>query len=220
MRKRWWLAPVAGVVLLSMWIVTDLGAAGRHDLTDFDSRAVARLETAMWRSYYAHQRLRLFGELAELLRTQYHLPFWTSCLGAYHAARAAVVFQAGHGRADYQRALPDLNRYYRLIRRGSSVPFDVEDVAKRELEWWIVHRERGRHQPGDLERALASLQAGIYQQPETRFADHAKARADAMTICDDGNAAGFVSDRDWARIEILLDRSWGSLKAVVRAGAL
>lgn len=113
----------------------------------------------MWKSYYSHERLRMFGQLAELLRTQYHLSFWTSRVGAYHAARAAVVFQAGHGRQDYERALPGLVLYYRLILKNSSTPFDVEKVARAELEWWIVHRERSRHQPGDLERARGGLDA-------------------------------------------------------------
>ena len=201
------------------WIVSDLSGRVRHDLADFDPHAVARLETAMWRSYYAHERVRLFAELSELLRTQYHLGVRSSCVGAYHAARAAVVFQGGHGRADYERALPELQSFYSLIRKGSSVPFEVDDVARRELEWWIVHRERAQHQRGDLERALASLQAGIYQQPEATFADHARARAEAMVICDEGNESGFVTEREWMRIGILLDRSWGSLRASVSGGA-
>jgi len=208
-----------GVALLCTWIVSDLSGRGRHDLTDFDPHQVARLETAMWRSYYAHERVRLFAELSELLRTQYHLGFWSSCTGAYHAARAAVVFQGGRGRAEYERALPDLQRFYSLVRRGSSVAFPVDDAARRELEWWIVHREHARHQPGDLERALAGLQAGIYQQPEAVFADHARARAEAMALCDAGNEAGFVSARDWIGIGILLDRSWSALRASVSGGA-
>jgi len=208
-----------GVALLCTWIVSDLSGGGRHDLADFDPHAVARLETAMWRSYYAHERVRLFAELSELLRAQYHLGFWGSCVGAYHAARAAVVFQGGHGRAEYERALPDLQSFYRLIRKGSSEPFQVDDVARRELEWWIVHRERARHQPRDLERALASLQAGVYRQPEAAFADHARARAEAMVLCDAGNEAGFVSEEDWMRIGILLDRSWSSLRASVSGAA-
>jgi len=200
---------------LVAWIATDLSAGGRHDLADFDASTLARLETALWKSYYVHERLRMFGQLAELLRTQYHLSFWSSRVCAYHAARAAVVFQAGRGRQDYERALPELVRYYRLILKNSNSPFDVEKVAGQELEWWIVHRERARHGSGDLERALAELQAQIFGLPENRFQEHAAARAEAMVICDAGNAAGFVPESDWMRIDVLLGRSWGSLKEVV-----
>ncbi|MBZ5578154.1 MAG: hypothetical protein LAP40_16450 [Acidobacteriia bacterium] len=70
----------------------------------------------MWRSYYGHTRLRLAQELVELLHDQFRLPFSRLVAGAYHAARAAAVFQDGHNRAGYQRALPHLVSYYRLIR--------------------------------------------------------------------------------------------------------
>jgi len=201
-----WLAAL-GVGLLAGWVTAHLSSARTHDLSDFDPHAVARLETEMWRSYYAHERVALFRQLAALLRTQYRLPLWTSYQGAFHAARAAAVFQVGHGRADYERALPHLRRFYAIIRRGSNVPFDVDEVAARELEWWIVHRERESRAPGDLERALAALQATIYRKPESLFAEHARARAEAMRVRD--------TQPDWARIEQLLDRSWVSLHQAV-----
>jgi hypothetical protein len=138
-------------------------------------------------------------------------------VGAYHAARAAVVFQRGHGRPDYLKALPDLEKYYELIRENSLTAFDVKRVSTLELEWWIIHRERTRHDPNDLVQALADLQAAVYQEPASRFEEHAKARADAMLIRDARAEAGGVSDSDWRRIGELLDRSWVSLETVVSA---
>src|SRR5215210_9282979 len=96
-------------ILLTGWIAFDLLAPHKVDIRDFDADEVARLDTAMWRSYYARERLKLFGQMGELLRTQYRLPFWRSNALAYRAARAAFVFKDGRGRADYERALPDLN---------------------------------------------------------------------------------------------------------------
>jgi hypothetical protein len=95
------------------------------------------------------------------------------------------------------------------------VPFDVEKSARLELAWWIVHRERDRHDPGDLERALADLQAEIYQCPKDRLAGHAKARADAMLIRDARAAAGGVTEPDWESIGTLLAASWVSLQTAV-----
>ena len=108
-RNRMGRASLAAAFLagaLVLWIAFDLARSGAHDLRDFDGHQVARLETAMWRSYYDHQPIRLFAQLTELLRSQFHLPFWQSCLGAYHAARAAVVFQRGQSHAGYRLALP------------------------------------------------------------------------------------------------------------------
>ncbi len=206
---------LVALALLLGWIARDFAIAGKSSLRTFDGHEVGRLETAMWRSYYGHTPVRLFGQLVDLLRSQYHVPFWRSCLGAYHAARAAVVFQRGHNRAEYELALPNLESYYRIIRRSSDIPFSVPDVSRLELEWWIIHRERARHAPEDLVQSLAALQSAIYQQPAAGFEEHARARAEAMLIRDTRAEAGFVSESDWLRIGDLLDTSWTSLQSAV-----
>lgn len=200
------------------WVAIDLYGPRASSLRDFDPNEVARLETAMWRSYYDRERVQLFTQLAETLRTQYHLPFVRSNAVAYHAAKAAFVFKDGRQRADYEKALPDLMNFYAAIRHVSDAPFDVERAAKLELEWWIIHRERRRHAPGELERALAELPAEVYHVPVERLMEHARWRAEAMTIRDTKAAADGVSEEDWARIEELLRASWQSLWKAVNAG--
>ena len=203
------------LVVLVAWVAFDLYVPRRTSLREFDADEVARLETAMWHSYYSRERLKLFAQLAETLRTQYRLPFWRSNAVAYRAAKAAFVFKDGRGRADYERALPDLVSFYDSLRAVSDTDFDVERAARLELEWWIVHRERKRHAPGDLDRALADLQAEIFRLPAERFAEHARLRAEAMTIRDDRADAGGVTEEDWRRIDELLHQSWRSLHAAV-----
>lgn len=203
------------LTVLALWIGYDLVSPGVHDLHEFDGHDVGRLETAMWRAYYEHHPVRLFADLTQVLRRQFHLPFWRSCAGAYYAARAAVVFQKGHSRADYMLALPDLERYYALIRRSSATDFDAHRVAGLELEWWIIHRERVRHPPADLYRALAQLQSEIYRMPGARFEEHARTRGDAMLLRDARAEQGLPSEDDWRRIGKLLDDSWVSLERAV-----
>lgn len=214
-RRRWRLVVMFMLAAMAIWIARDFADSSLHDLRDFDPHEVARTETAMWRDYYEHHQLRLFLELTGLLRHQFHLPFWRSCIGGYQAARAAAVFQRGRSRADYLLALPHLVRYYALIRRASTTPFDIERVASLELEWWIIHRERARHQPGDLYRALAQVEAEIYQLPEGRFDEHARRRGEAMLLRDAGAENGSPSKSDWQRIGTLLDASWNSLRDAV-----
>jgi hypothetical protein len=196
------------VALLAVWVTIDLARPVRHDLREFDPHRVGRLEAEMWRSYYDHRPVALFRDLTTLLREQFGLPFWRSCLGAWYAAHAAVVFQRGHERPEYERALPDLVRYYSLTRRASATPFDVDRVARLELEWWIVHRQRDRYPAGALARALAELQAAVYGGPVEAFAGHAQLRAEAMALRDSG--------ADWGRIAERLDGSWVSLREAVR----
>ncbi|HEX8723160.1 MAG TPA: hypothetical protein VF736_21260 [Pyrinomonadaceae bacterium] len=206
------------IIALFVWVAVDLYTPRRASLRDFDADEVARLDTAMWRSYYARERLRLFGQLAELLRTQYGLPFWRSNAVAFRAAKAAFVFKDGRARADYERALPDLVSFYQSVRAVADTDFDPGRAARLELEWWIVHRERREHAPGDLERALASLAAELYRVSPERLAEHARLRAEAMEIRDTQAERGGVNEEDWARIDELLHRSWRSLHAAVNDG--
>lgn len=187
----------------------------RVDIRAFDPDEVARLETAMWRSYYDRRRLPLFGQLVALLRGQFQLSPARSLALAYLAAKAAAVFQVGRDHADYQRALPYLERYYAAILAVSDAPFDAAEVARLELDWWVVHREAS----GELERALAALAAALYRVPAGRLTVHAERRAEAMTLRDQRTREpGGVAEADWERIEALLRLAWRSLAAEVRAG--
>jgi hypothetical protein len=212
-RAKWSVLVIIAAAL--GWLGYDLYGPRSSKLRDFDPNEIARLETDMWRSYYAKERVKLFRQLTELMRSQYHMPYVTSNTVAYQAAQAAFVFKEGKKREDYEKALPYLVKFYQAIREGADTPFDVERAAKLELEWWIVHRQRARHEPGDLDRALAELPAEVYQMPVEKMMEHARLRAEAMTIRDQKEEAGTVSEEDWKKIEELLRASWQSLwKAV------
>src|SRR5438552_2611926 len=195
------------LALIICGVLYDLFFPRTTHMREFDPDEVARLETAMWRSYYEKQRLRLFNQMAELLRTQYHMTPVKSNLVAYYAANAAFVFKEGKQRSDYEKALPDLIKFYNYLHNMSDIDFDVDKVSKLELKWWIIHRERENHAPGDLARALAELQAAIYNLPVERVMEHGRLRAEAMTIRDTKAEQGGVTETDWAKINDLLRRS-------------
>lgn len=217
-RKKRFLK-IAALVLAAIvaWVAYDLYAPRTAHLREFDADEVARLETAMWRSYYQKEQLRLFNQLSELLRTQYNMPLVRSNRVAYYAANAAFTFKKGKQRSDYEQALPDLVKFYQSVRKISDVPFDANRAARLELEWWIIHRERAKHPPGDLERALAELQAEIYRVPIERLVEHGRFRAEAMTIRDNKAEAGGVTEADWNRIDELLHQSWHSLAVALKS---
>src|SRR5260370_19231505 len=172
------------LALLMCGVLYDLYFPRTTHMREFDPDEVARLETAMWRSYYDKERLKLFNQLSELLRTQYHMLLIRSNKTAYYAANAAFVFKQGKQRSDYEKALPDLVKFYAAIRKMSDIPFDVDRAARLELEWWIIHRQRTDHASGDLDKALAELQAEIYRVPVEKLMEHGRLRAAAMTIRD------------------------------------
>lgn len=199
------------VILLSVWILFDLYRPHKVDIRQFDADNVARLDTAMWRSYYAKERLKMYSELTELLQKQYKLPFWRRQLIAFHAAKAAFVFKEGKSREDYEKALPDLRKFYGEIRHISTTDFDVERAAKTELEWWIVHRERKNYGADALPNALADAASAIYNIPKEKFLEYGQYRTDAMKIRDTKAEQGGVNEEDWQKIDELLHKSWNSL---------
>jgi len=205
------------LALVICGVLYDLFYPRQTKLREFDADEVARLETAMWRSYYEKQRVRLFNEATELLRTQYHMTPVKSNLVAYYAANAAFVFKEGKQRSDYEKALPDLIKFYGALHQMSDIDFDVSKVSRLELEWWIIHRQRAQHAPGDLGNALAELQAAIYNVPVERLMEHGRLRAEAMTIRDTKAEQGGVTETDWANINELLRQSWRSLAQEVRS---
>lgn len=212
---RWIL--LALFAALVTWTLIDLYAPRSATMRSFDPDEVARLETAMWRSYYQKERVKLFNELSELLRTQYNLPLIRSNTVAFQASKAAFVFKDGHKREDYEKAMPNLINFYQEIRQVSDINFDVTRAARLELEWWIVHRERKKHAAGDLDKALAELPAELYQMPVEKMMEHARLRAEAMTIRDDRAEAGGVTEADWKKIDDLLHESWRALYKTVNS---
>ena len=205
------------LVLLIAGVLYDLYFPRTAKMREFDPDEVARLETAMWRSYYEKKQVQLFKQLSELLRTQYHMPLIRSNQVAYYAANAAFTFKEGKIQTDYEKALPDLVKFYGAIRQMSDIPFDVDSVARLELQWWIIHRERWKRPSGELDKALAELQAAIYNVPVDRLMEHGRLRAAAMTIRDTKAETGGMTEEDWAKINELLRQSWRSLAAAIKS---
>lgn len=201
--KKFLLPLLAGLVA---WVLVDWAWPAKADFRRFDAEEVGRLDAAMWRSYYEKRPVRLFFQLARLLREQFHAPFWRSHALAYRAARAAFVFKNGKTRTDYARALPDLERFYAGLNRLSRRSFNTQFVAQRELDWWIIRRERNQHPPAEWEALLAAEAAELYHLPADRFRRHARLRVEAMLLRDRLDSE--ITEADWARIDGLLRESW------------
>ena len=206
------------LALLVGAVLYDLYYPRTARMREFDPNEVARLESAMWRSYYDKKQVQLFNQLSELLRTQYHMPLVRSNQVAYYAANAAFAFKDGKTQADYEKAIPELVKFYGAIRKISDIPFDVDRVARLELQWWIVHRERWKRGAEELPRALAELQSALYGVPVEQALEHGRLRAEAMKIRDTkaDNGAG-MTEEDWSKITELLRKSWHSLAVAVKS---
>lgn len=117
------------------WIAIDLFYPFKRDISKINAEETARLDAAMWRSYYEKKKTKLFFQAGKLMRNEFHFPLWRSYRVAYYAAKAAFVFKDGQNPDDYEKALPFLKKYYDLINDISTVSFNTDSAATGELEW-------------------------------------------------------------------------------------
>ena len=197
---------------MSLWIFADLARPVNKDLRDFNPKVVGELDVEMWKSYYEKRKVKLFFQLSKLLRKQFGAPLWRSYYLAYHAAKAAVVFQGGTQRSDYVLALPNLKKYFKGISNLAIKSFDYSQAAKDELEWWIIRRDP-EYTTQDWEKLLAKVSANIYQLNPQDFEEHTRLRVEAMVTRDE--LRNDITSDDWDAIESKLIASWQSLHVVV-----
>ena len=183
---------------------------------DFDPDRLADLETAMWKAYYRRQPARLFGSLLLGLREQAHASWPRALAASFFLTRAAAGFARSTG--GYERFAPDVARGYRLLGLPASV--DVEEVARRELGWWVVRREIGLAAGTAAGAAITRLYAAIYSVPEAIVAEAGRLRGEAAEVRDRGASA----DPDghtgagrayWPRVTQLLRESYRELHRAV-----
>jgi hypothetical protein len=184
--------------------------------TGFDADRLATFETRMWKAYYRRQPARLFGWLVLGLREQAAVSWPRAFVASLWLTKAAAQFSRADG--DYDRFAPDIARGYRLL--GLPQDVDAEEVARRELRWWVVRREIGLTAGSAAGDAITSLYAAIYAVPDAAVADAGRLRGAAAEVRDRGAASDpdgpTGSGRDyWPEVAGLLGASYRSLKSAV-----
>jgi hypothetical protein len=183
----------------------------KADLRSFDPGGMARLEAAMWRDYYEKHYPKLFYHLYESSRREFGFSPLTSFRIALSAAQAAKAFQPTRSRLEADRALPYLVTYYGLLRSAAPAPFDVEEIARRELDWWQARREAvGPRDYGVTIAAVAALTYGKAAD-NPNIVQFGMGRAEAMAYRDARGER--ISDDDWSEIEAQLRSAYQPLKA-------
>ncbi len=178
----------------------------------FDPKAMATLETTMWRRYYEER----FGHLGLLLyttlRQQYGMRPATSVTVAYHTALAARKFRRSRSRAEAELAIQHLEKAYTLVSKTSSEPFNVKKVAQLELHWWQQRRE---HVPTEVYAlTIADMMKEIYRSDDPRLGECALLRSQMMAYRDE-RRNGKMTEADWQHIEENLSRAYTLFQSAV-----
>jgi hypothetical protein len=187
---------------------SDMGRWG----ADFDPDRLADLETAMWKAYYRRQPARLFGYLLQGLHAQADVSWPRALAASFYLTRGAAGFARAAG--DYDRFAPDIARGYRLL--GLPLHVDAEEVARRELRWWVVRREIGLAAGQAAGEAITRLYAALYDVPESAVAEAGRLRGEAAEVRDRGGSADPDGHRGrglayWPNVARLLRQSYREL---------
>ncbi len=192
------------VVLLAYLWLEDLTA--RRDIRRFEAGAMGRMESAMWRSYYEGQWVRLGWQMMKVSREQFGFSWWDSLRMASHAAKAALYFRKN---TDDPRCLPGLEAYYSIVSRGVGGGLDVAEAARLELAWWKERRQHRR--PHDYAKTIAKLTSLVYAVPEEAVLEASLLRAEAMAYRD-ARRDGRMTESDWLEVARQLEQAYAALQ--------
>jgi hypothetical protein len=193
------------VALGAIWLFTP----GESRFRTFDPEAVGGAEAQLWRAYYERRRIDLASGLMLNAQRDFGLSPFDSIRAGLAAADAARTFQASRSRAEAQRALPSLTRYFETLRGATHSDFDPAEAARLELEWWQLRREVNG--PERYAPAVAAATAYVYGVAPDALVRYAVLRSEAMDLRDSRRDA--VTDEDWSRIEALLTDAYRALRA-------
>ena len=183
---------------------------------DFEPDRLAQIELRAWKAYYRRQPLRLFGLLVLLNREQAGPGWPRALLAAFFLARAAVGF--GRASGEYERFVSDIPRGYRLL--GLPAHVDADEVARRELRWWVVRREIGLAAGREAGAAISALYSALYGVSEEAVAEAGSLRGRAAEVRDRGATADPHGPAGpgrayWPEVGRLLRQSYRSLKSAL-----
>jgi len=186
---------------------------------EFDPDRLAALETAMWKAYYRRQPARLFGLLIQGLREQAHASWPRAVAASLFLTKGAAGFARSTG--DYERFGPDIARGYRLLGLPRNV--DADEVARRELRWWVVRREIGLAAGAAAGDAITRLYAALYDVPESTVAEAGRLRGVAAEVRDRGasvdpNGSTGRGAAYWPEVARLLRDSYRALHGALATG--
>jgi hypothetical protein len=185
---------------------------------DFDPDALADAEYAGWVAYYRRQWLPFLGAALRMVRVGFGLSWLRTFRGAWFVLRANQAW-APYPNNHPDRAREYMQRFYALVVRDGGLRLDPVEAARREVEWWRVHRIHQREDgvtEDDLVAALVDLYSYVYDISAESVEAAARARVRAMDHSDAWVAGGRKTDDPLlAQERAALRESYRALRAAV-----
>jgi hypothetical protein len=161
----------------------------------FDPVMVGRRECEAWVAYYRREWRTFLVACVGMVHAGFGMNTRRTLTGAWHVLRANQAW-APYPDNDPDLAREHMRRFY-VLAADAQLPIDPAQAARREVEWWRVHRAHQhahQHESGasetDLTDALVELYAYVYGVEDEAVRDAAEHRVAAMRLSDAWVAAG------------------------------
>lgn len=207
-----------------------------NQATTLRADRIARIETELWEAYYERNWPREFRLLVSMHREFMGMSLPPAVRASYLSGRAAMAF-APLDASDPDKARAFLRRYYVIVRRALGCTAGADDLAERELHYWITHRVVARRRLAavaagrpvddpDLEEiapvsdAFAQLHAGLFNSTPDAMRESGIRRAQAAAVVD-RISGGYSPDvtADWQRVEEYLRQAYRAIERVAQREA-
>jgi hypothetical protein len=186
---------------------------------DFDPVALGNAECDGWAAYYRREWVPFLRAAVSMVRIGFGLSRPKTVRGAWYVLRANQLW-APYPDNDPPGARDYMRRFYELVLRGGQLRLDPREAARREVEWWRIHRIYQREDDlseDDLAAALVDLYSYVYAVAPDSVRDAARHRVVAMRYSDEWVEAGCeLDDPLFAAERAELIASYTALLAAVR----
>jgi hypothetical protein len=186
---------------------------------DFDPVALGNAECDGWAAYYRREWRPFLRAAFGMVRIGFGLSWPKTVRGAWYVLRANQVW-APYPDNDPPRAREYMRRFYALVVRDGGLQLDPGEAARREVEWWRIHRVHQREDDlseDDLVASLVDLYSYVYDVAPESVQDAARHRVVAMRHSDAWVEAGHELDDPLLAAERAeLIASYTALLAAVR----
>ena len=166
--------------------------AHSHGPRSFDPVELGRTECDAWAAYYRREWRKLLVSSVALVSIGFGMSRRRTLAGAWFVLRANMVW-APYPDNDPDAAREYMRRFYALVAADGQLSLDPAEAARREVEWWRVHRVHQREvgmSEDDLTKALVELYSYVYGVDGAHVHEAAHQRVLAMRLSDEWVEAG------------------------------
>jgi hypothetical protein len=190
----------------------------RMGARDFDPEALGNAECDGWVAYYRREWRTFLRAAVGMVRIGFGMRWPRTFLGAWYVLRANQVW-APYPDNDPDKAREYMGRFYALTVRDGQLRIDPVEAARREVEWWRIHRMHQRADElteDDLTQSLVELYSYVYSVAPESVREAAHQRVVAMRHSDEWVAAGCkLDDPTLAAERTALLASYRALRAAL-----